>query len=50
LIPREGLVVVWRAAPKRGKSLWTFDLVMLVAFDHDYRGRRVQPTPVVYVA
>jgi hypothetical protein len=49
LIPRTGLVVVW-GPPKSGKSFWTFDLVMHVALDWPYRGRRVHPGAVVYCA
>jgi hypothetical protein len=49
LIPRHGLVVVW-GPPKCGKSFWTFDLVMHVALDWEYRGRRVQQGPIVYCA
>jgi AAA domain len=49
LIPRRGIVVVW-GPPKCGKSFWTFDLVMRVALDWPYRGRRVQQGPVVYCA
>lgn len=49
LIPRVGLIVVW-GPPKSGKSFWTFDVVMHVALDRDYRGRRVHGGPVVYCA
>ncbi len=49
LIPRVGLTVVW-GPPKSGKSFWTFDAVMHVALGWEYRGRRVQPGPVVYIA
>jgi hypothetical protein len=49
LIPREGLTVIW-GPPKCGKSFWTFDLMMHIALGRDYRGRRVQQGPVVYVA
>jgi KaiC/GvpD/RAD55 family RecA-like ATPase len=49
LIPREGLVVIW-GPPKCGKSFWAFDLVMHVALDWEYRGRRVKQGTVVYVA
>lgn len=49
LIPRVGLTVVW-GPPKSGKSFWTFDLVMHVALDWEYRGRRVSHGPVVYCA
>jgi hypothetical protein len=49
IIPRAGLVVVW-GPPKCGKSFWTFDLVMHVALDWPYRGRRVQQGSVAYLA
>jgi hypothetical protein len=49
LLPREGLVVIW-GPPKCGKSFWTFDVAMHVALGWEYRGRRVQPGSVVYVA
>ncbi|MCZ6848115.1 MAG: AAA family ATPase, partial [Alphaproteobacteria bacterium] len=49
LIPRVGLTVVW-GPPKSGKSFWTFDAVMHIALGWEYRGRSVQPGPVVYVA
>jgi hypothetical protein len=49
LIPRSGLTVVW-GPPKCGKSFWTFDLVMHVALDWKYRGRRVHGGSVVYLA
>jgi len=49
IVPRVGLTVVW-GPPKSGKSFWTFDLAMRVALGWDYRGRRVQPGPVVYCA
>jgi hypothetical protein len=49
LIPREGLTVVW-GPPKCGKSFWTFDLVAHVALGWGYRGRRIHPGTVVYVA
>jgi hypothetical protein len=49
IIPRTGLVVVW-GPPKCGKSFWAFDLVMHIALGWDYRGRRVQQGPVVYLA
>jgi hypothetical protein len=47
LIPYPGLSVIW-GPPKSGKSFWTFDLVMRVALDWEYRGRRVHHGPVVY--
>jgi hypothetical protein len=49
IIPAGGLVVVW-GPPKCGKSFWTFDLLMHPALGWEYRGRRVQQGPVVYVA
>lgn len=49
LIPREGLVVVW-GPPKCGKTFWIFDLALHVALGWDYRGRRVTPGKVVYIA
>jgi hypothetical protein len=50
IIPRSGLVVVW-GPPKCGKSFWIFDLVMYAALGwEEYRGRRVQQGPVVYIA
>ena len=49
IIPKAGLVVIW-GPPKCGKSFWAFDLVMHVALGWDYRGRRVHPGPVVYLA
>src|SRR5262249_3623655 len=44
-----GLVVVW-GPPKCGKSFWMFDLSMHIALGQEYRGRRGQKGPVVYVA
>jgi RecA-family ATPase len=49
LIPRVGIVVIW-GPPKCGKSFWTFDLTMDVAFGWPYRGRRVEAGTVVYCA
>ena len=49
LFPRSGLVVVW-GEPKCGKSFWTFDALMHVCLDWDYRGLRVKQGPVVYCA
>ena len=49
LIPTMGLVVVW-GPPKCGKSFWMFDLSMHIALGREYRGRRVQQGPVVYLA
>ena len=49
LIPRVGLCVVW-GPPKCGKSFLVFDMLMHVALDWKYRGRRVQQGAVVYCA
>src|SRR5271169_2517310 len=49
LVPRVGITVVW-GPPKSGKSFWTFDLVMHVALNWPYRGRRVHHGAVVYCA
>jgi AAA domain len=49
ILPREGLVVVW-GPPKCGKSFWTYDMLLHVAQAWQYRGHRVQPGSVVYVA
>jgi hypothetical protein len=49
LLPREGIAVVW-GPPKCGKSFWIFDAAMHVALAREYRGRRVQAGPVVYLA
>lgn len=49
LIPREGLTVAW-GPPKCGKSFWVFDLMLHVTLGWEYRGRRVQPGTVCYVA
>lgn len=47
LIPRTGLVVAWRP-PKSGKSFKIFDMLLHVALNRRYRGRRVHSGPVVY--
>jgi RecA-family ATPase len=49
LIPRGGLGEV-HAAPGAGKSAIILDLVLHVADGRDYRGRRTERQPVVYVA
>lgn len=49
IIPLDGLVAVW-GPPKCGKSFWVFDLVMHIALDRPYRGRRVRYGTVVYLA
>ena len=49
LIPASGLVIVW-GPPKCGKSFWSMDLGLHVAFGWDYRGHRVIQGSVVYIA
>src|SRR5437879_5503539 len=49
ILPREGLIIVW-GPPKCGKSFWVFDLALHVALGWNYRGHRVQPGTVVYIA
>lgn len=49
LIPAGGMIVVW-GPPKCGKSFWVFDLMMHLAVDRIYRGRRVKAGAVVYLA
>jgi AAA domain len=49
LIPRSGLIVVW-GPPKSGKSFKVLDIVMHVALNRPYRGRRVHPGTVIYCA
>jgi AAA domain len=49
IVPRNGLVTAW-GPPKCGKSFWAFDLAMRVALRWEYRGRKVEGGPVVYVA
>jgi hypothetical protein len=49
LLPRTGLVVVW-GPPKCGKSFWTFDLVLHVAFGWSYRSKKVVQGNVIYCA
>lgn len=49
LIASTGLTVVW-GAPKCGKSFWAMDVALHVALGWEYRGRRVQKCPVIYVA
>ena len=49
LLPSTGLAVIW-GAPKCGKSFWTFDILMHIVLDWEYRGRRVKPGAVVYCA
>ncbi len=47
LLPRRGLAVFW-GAPKSYKSFFVFDLMMHVALDWQFCGRRVKHGPVVY--
>ena len=49
LIPRSGLIVIW-GPPKCGKSFLTFDAMLHVALGWEYRGRRVAPGNVIYLA
>jgi hypothetical protein len=49
LVPRIGITIVW-GPPKSGKSFWAFDVVMNVALNWPYRGRRVHHGAVVYCA
>ena len=49
IVPRVGLCVFW-GPPKCGKSFLVFDLLMHVALDWKYRGRRVRQGAVVYCA
>jgi hypothetical protein len=49
LFPRTGLAAVW-GPPKCGKSFWLFDLLLHVALNWKYRGRRIVNGPVVYCA
>src|SRR5262245_43958194 len=49
LFPRVGRTVVW-GPPKCGTSFWAFDVVMHVAINRAYRGRRVHSGSVVYCA
>jgi len=48
LLPRSGLVVIW-GPPKCYKSFWTMDVAFFIAIGQEYRGRRVQQAPVVYI-
>lgn len=48
LLPRAGVVVIW-GPPKCYKSFWAMDLGLYIALDWEYRGRRVQQAPVVYI-
>ncbi|HWL06442.1 MAG TPA: AAA family ATPase [Xanthobacteraceae bacterium] len=49
LLPNTGLSAIW-GPPKCGKSFWALDVGMHIALGWEYRGRRVQGGPVVYVA
>ena len=49
LLASTGLAVVW-GPPKCGKSFWAVDVGMHIALGREYRGRRVQQAPVVYIA
>jgi hypothetical protein len=49
LLASTGLAVVW-GPPKCGKSFWAVDIGMHISLGWEYRGRRVQQAPVVYIA
>lgn len=49
LLPRSGLAVIW-GPPKCGKSYWSIDLALHIALGWEYRARRVQQAPIVYLA
>lgn len=49
LLPSTGLAVIW-GPPKCGKSYWSTDLALHIALGWEYRGRRVQQAPIVYIA
>jgi hypothetical protein len=49
LLASTGIAVVW-GPPKCGKSFWAVDVGMHIALGWEYRGRRVQQAPVVYIA
>lgn len=49
LLPRSGLAAIW-GPPKCGKSFWLFDLLLHIALNWPYRGRRIVTGPVVYCA
>jgi hypothetical protein len=49
LLPRVGLCLIW-GPRKCGKSFWAMDLARHVAIGWDYRSRKVQQAPVVYLA
>ena len=49
ILPRRGLCVIWGPA-KCGKSFWTMDIFLHVALGWEYRGRKVQQAPVIFLA
>jgi len=49
LLASTGLAVVW-GPPKCGKSFVAIDIALHIALGWEYRGRRVQQAPVVYIA
>jgi hypothetical protein len=49
LLPRAGLCLIW-GPRKCGKSFWAMDLALHVALGWNYRGRKVQQAPIVYLA
>src|SRR5215472_3214851 len=49
ILPRVGLAVIY-GPPKCGKSFWTFDAIMHITLDLQYRGQREQQGTVVYCA
>jgi hypothetical protein len=48
-LPSGGLIVIW-GPPKCGKSFVAFDMALHIALGWAYRGMRVQPVPVIYIA
>ncbi len=49
LIPRQGLIAVW-GPPKSGKSFWCSTVALHIALGWEYRGRKVEAGPVIYLA
>lgn len=49
LLSSTGLAMIW-GPPKCGKSYWATDLALHIALGWEYRGRRVQQAPIVYIA
>jgi len=49
VVPRSGVVLVY-GPPKCGKSFLVFDIALHIALNRPYRGRRVTPGAVVYIA